>query len=269
MIIGNGDYATQGRDIPDVKPAYADAEGAKRYAIEALGIREGNIIFLEDATGAQITRVFGSERDHRGQLYDWVKPGKSKVFVYYAGHGASGAEGTSYLVPADADGSRVELNGYPLPVFYHNLGQLPAAEITVVLEACFSGLSQAGAVLPKASGLYVRPRRVDVPAHVTVVAAGAADQVASWEQDGSHGLFTPLFSRSDVRRGRQGPCGQWRRRGVAAGGPGLSRRYTHLLCAPLLRSRPAGRDHRPRPPAELTVVPGSRTASGNDFREEG
>ena len=56
------------RDIPDVEPAYADAEAARRYALEALGVREGNIIFLEDATGAQITRVFGNERDPRGQV---------------------------------------------------------------------------------------------------------------------------------------------------------------------------------------------------------
>lgn len=207
VVIGNSDYATQGRDIPDVEPAYADAEAARRYALEALGVREGNIIFLQDATGAQITRVFGSERDHRGQLYDWIKPGRSRVFIYYAGHGASGADGTSYLVPVDADGSRVELNGYPLPVFYRNLGQLPASEVTVVLEACFSGLSQAGAVLPRASGLYVRPRGVDVPANLSVIAAGAADQVASWEEDGSHGLFTRYFLEAmsgEADRGRGG-----------------------------------------------------------------
>lgn len=193
VIIGNADYAAQGRDIPDVRPAYADAEAARRYAVQALGIREGNVIFLKDATSAQMVRVFGNERDFKGQLHDWVKAGRSRVFVYYAGHGAAAGEGSGLLVPADADGSRIELNGYPLAVLYRNLGQLPAAEVTVVLEACFSGLSQAGAVMPRASGLYVKPKRAQVPANVTVIAAGAADQVASWEQDSKRSLFTRHF----------------------------------------------------------------------------
>jgi len=207
VIIGNADYAKQGRDIPDVKPAYADAEGAKRYAMQALGVREGNIIYLRDATGAQMTRVFGSDRDHKGQLFDWVKAGRSRVFVYYAGHGAAGGEGQSFLVPVDADGSRVELNGYPLSVLYRNLGQLPAAEVTVVLEACFSGLSQAGAVMPRASGIYARPRRPDVPTQLTVIAAGAADQIASWQQDGAHSLFTEFFLKGMAGEADKKPAG--------------------------------------------------------------
>ena len=90
VIIGNADYGKQGTDIPDVTPAYADAEGFKRYATEALGVREGNIIDLRDATGAQLVQVFGSERRHKGKLFDWVRPGISRVFVYYSGHGAPG-----------------------------------------------------------------------------------------------------------------------------------------------------------------------------------
>ncbi len=194
VIIGNADYSRMGIDLPDVVPAYADAEGMKRYAQRSLGIREGNIIDLRDATGAQMSRVFGTENNPRGQLYDWVRPGRSRVFVYYAGHGApGGADGSAYLVPADADGSRIRLNGYPLAALYRNLGQLPAESVTVVLEACFSGVSQAGAVVPRSSGVYVRPREAEIPARVTVIAAGAADQVASWEQDSSQSLFTKYF----------------------------------------------------------------------------
>ncbi len=39
VIIGNASYGKQGKDIPDVKPAYADAEGMRLYATQALGIR--------------------------------------------------------------------------------------------------------------------------------------------------------------------------------------------------------------------------------------
>ncbi len=194
VIIGNADYGRFGKDIPDVKPAYADAEGMKAYATQGLGIREGNIIDLKDATGAQMVRVFGNDKDYRGQLFDWVKPGKSRVFVYYAGHGAPGGQGGSpYLVPVDADAARIELNGFPLKTLYDNLARLPAESVTVVLEACFSGQSAAGSVLGQASPVYFDVKPPPVPEKLTVITAGSANQVASWEQDGSDGLFTKYF----------------------------------------------------------------------------
>jgi hypothetical protein len=195
VIIGNADYGRQGRDIPDVRPAHADAEGARLYAMQALGIKEGNVILLKDATGSQMTRVFGSERDHRGQLFDWVKPGKSRVFVYYSGHGAPGSQGggSPYLIPVDADAARIDLNGYPLKQLYDNLGKLPADSVTVVLEACFSGMSPAGSVMGKASPVFIEVKAPQVPANLTVITAGAANQVASWEQDETAGLFTKYF----------------------------------------------------------------------------
>ena len=208
VIIGNANYGQFGSDIPNVDPAYADTEAVMRYAVEALGVREGNVIYLQDATGAQMVRIFGSDKDFRGQLFDWVRPGRSRVFVYYSGHGApAGADGSPYLVPADADASRIELNGYPLAVLYRNLAQLGARETTVVVEACFSGVSQAGAVLPRASGVYVKPREASVPPALTVIAAGHSDQVASWEEDKSNSLFTKYYltgMAGEADKGRYG-----------------------------------------------------------------
>lgn len=208
VIIGNANYGQFNSDIPNVDPAYADTEAVMQYAVQALGIREGNVIYLQDATGAQMTRIFGSDKDFRGQLFDWVRPGRSRVFVYYSGHGApAGADGSPYLVPADADASRIELNGYPLATLYRNLAQLGARETTVVIEACFSGVSQAGTVLPRASGIYVKPREASVPPALTVIAAGQSDQVASWEEDKSNGLFTKYYltgMAGEADRGRYG-----------------------------------------------------------------
>ncbi|TAN78872.1 MAG: caspase family protein [Magnetospirillum sp.] len=194
VIIGNADYHTLGRDIPDVRPAYADAEGMRRYAIGALGIREGNVIVLRDATAAHLARVFGTRDMPNGQLHDWIKPGRSRVFVYFSGHGAPATEGGSpFLVPVDADPARIEINGYPLKLLYDNLGRLPADSVTVVLEACFSGLSQGGSVVGQASPVYFEVKAPPVPSNLTVITAGAANQIASWEQDGSNGLFTKHF----------------------------------------------------------------------------
>ena len=70
---------------------------------------------------------------------------------------------------------------------------IPAKSVTVVLEACFSGISQSGSVISKASPIYLKAKETNVPANITVIAAGAANQLASWEQDSSSGLFTKYF----------------------------------------------------------------------------
>ena len=194
VIIANAKYKTPGRTIPNISPAYADAAGFQKYAKEALGIREDNIIFLKDATKADFAATFGTESNPKGQLHDWIEPGKSNVFVYFVGHGAPGAKGKgSFLVPVDASPTRIELTSYPLKTMYENLGKLPAKSITLVLEACFSGLSQAGSVIPKASPVFIKSKLPDAPKNLTLISAGAQDQIASWEQDESHSLFSKFF----------------------------------------------------------------------------
>ncbi|HIJ61794.1 MAG TPA: caspase family protein [Rhodospirillaceae bacterium] len=197
VIIGNGDYTRMGRDIPDVPPAHADAAAMRSYVVEALGIRETNIIFLTDATAAQMQAVFGNDKDHRGRLFDWVKTGRSRVFVYYAGHGAPGGDGGGpFLVPTDAEAGRIGLSAYPLPLLYDNLARLPAEHVTLVLEACFSGMSQAGTLVARASPILITAKGPAPPPKITVIAAAAADQIASWEPDASHGLFTEYFLKA-------------------------------------------------------------------------
>jgi hypothetical protein len=206
VIIGNADYK-QAKDVPDVTPAYADAAGFKLYAESVLGISPGNVIFLKDATGAQLARVFGTAENHKGQLFDWVKPGQSRVFVYYAGHGAPSPKGGAYLVPSDADSGRIELNGYPLETLYANLGKLPAESATVVLEACFSGNSQNGGLIRNASPLVAAVTSADVPAKVTVFTAGAPAQIASWEESKAHSLFSAAYLKGASGEADASPYG--------------------------------------------------------------
>ena len=207
MIIGNADYS-KGHDIPNAITAYADAESMRRYAIDGLGVREGNVIFIKDATNGQLVEIFGNERDHRGKLFNWVKPGKSRVFVYYIGHGAPGnADGRAMLVPSDASAAQIALSGYPLDLLYTNLGRVPAEQVTVVLEACFSGTSPAGSVLGKSLPISVVPKSASVPTNVTVISAAAADQMANWEQDDSHAIFTKYFLKGMSGEADKAPYG--------------------------------------------------------------
>ncbi|MDC0549132.1 caspase family protein [Alphaproteobacteria bacterium] len=197
VIIGNANYEKQGKDIPNVNPAYADAEGIKQYFMQALGVKEGNIIYLKDATAAQLLGTFGDKESHKGQLYNWVKPQVSNIYVYYAGHGVPGGEkGNAYLVPTDANSQTIEFSGYPLSTLYSNLGKLSAKSITVILEACFSGASQAGNLFANSSPIVITAKNTMIPKNVKVISAGAVDQMASWEKDKSHGLFTKYFLKA-------------------------------------------------------------------------
>ena len=196
IIIGNANYKKMGKDIPNVNPAYADAEGIKQYFMKAKGIKEGNIIYLKDATGSQLLGVFGNEKSHKGKLFNYIKPNKSNVYIYYAGHGAPGEEGDAYLVPTDTDSQTIEFTGYPLSTLYSNLVKLPAKSMTVILEACFSGGSQSGSLISKASPIIIQPKKTMIPANVKVIAAGSERQMASWEEDSSHSLFTKYFLKA-------------------------------------------------------------------------
>ena len=194
VVIGNGNYKKYGKDIPNVVPAHADADAFEAWLIKSRGLRKGNIIFLKDATSAQIESVFGNERSHKGQLFNWTKPNISNIYVYYAGHGAPASDGSSaFLVPIDASASSIELTGYPLTTLYENLKKIPAKSITLVLESCFSGASQGGYVINRTSGILVTPKLPRAPRNITIISAGKADQVASWDQDDSRSLFTKYF----------------------------------------------------------------------------
>jgi hypothetical protein len=48
-------------------------------------------------------------------------------------------------------------------------------------------------VINNASPVYLKAKDTGIPPNITVIAAGAANQIASWEQDKSHGLFTKYF----------------------------------------------------------------------------
>ena len=149
--------------------------------------------------------TFGNKDNPKGQLFNYVRPKKSRVFVYYSGHGAPGSnDGSSYIVPINAEASSIDLNGYSLKTLYKNLSQIPAKSMTIVLEACFSGASQSGTVISNASPIYLKAKETEVPSNITLITAGSSNQIASWEQDKSSGLFTKYFLKgmsgeADVR----------------------------------------------------------------------
>lgn len=197
VIIGNKNYARFGRGIPDVDYAARDAAYMKKYVTGLLGYRDENVIYTLDATQGQISRIFGSKGNFRGQLCNWVKPGKSDVFIYYVGHGAPDPEGKgAYLMPVDASADYISANGYALDTFYDNLEKIPARSITVVLDACFSGNSAGGMLVKNVSpGILKSATPVRKMNNAVIFSGAGKDQVSHWYPEKRHSLFTYFFMK--------------------------------------------------------------------------
>jgi hypothetical protein len=184
VIIGNRNYTG---NVPDVDFAHNDADAMRRFIVGVLGFREGNIIDLRDAVQSKMAAVLGNERSFKGQLWKWVRPRESDVVVFYSGHGVPDADDGRYLLPVDADPYVPQIGGFSLELFFKNLTKLEARSVTVFLDACFSGESAGGSLLPK-SGLSVTSKLPETT--LTMLAAARGDQVASWDEEAQQGLFT-------------------------------------------------------------------------------
>ena len=193
VIIGNKHYSASGS--PDIEYADRDARIMKEYLVKTFGFDAENIIYVEDAGFAKFNEVFGSERDHRGRLFQFVKPGKSKVFIYYVGHGAPDLDSNeAYFVPVDANPKFIKTNGYMLQTFYNNLSKIPAKKITIVLDSCFSGNSEKGLLFKDISPSLVKVKKeYQGPANATIITSAAVDQVSTWYHEKKHSLFTYYF----------------------------------------------------------------------------
>lgn len=189
VIIGITDYTHP--DVPAVDFARRDARLMRDYLVKAMGFQEENIIMAVDqeATKAAFNRIF------EGQLQNYIKPGLSDVFVYYSGHGAPDIENANaYFVPHDADPNYASQTGYSLEQFYRQLGELEARSVTVVVDACFSGGSEAGMLIQQASPIFIS---VENPAanlkNGVVLTSSSGNQISSWYREKGHGLFTYFF----------------------------------------------------------------------------
>ena len=188
MIFGVERY----RDLPQVDYATRDAEMVKKYLVKTLGYREQNIVMLLN------DRVTRSQIEAR--LEKWLpkqinNDQNSEVFVYYGGHGAPDPEThQSFLVPYDGDPAFLETTAYGLKRLYQVLKELPAKQVTVVLDSCFSGAGGRSVIAKGARPMLIT---IDSPVvsseNLTVFTAAAGNQISSAYQEKRHGLFTYFF----------------------------------------------------------------------------
>jgi hypothetical protein len=193
VIIGNKDYSSI--DIPNVDFALRDADIIKQAVRSIFGVAEQNIIYIENAKTSDFNKIFGTAQETKGLLANWVTP-QSNIFVYYSGHGVPDSKsGEAYLVPVDSDINYIRLSGYPLKQLYKNLGELRGNSVTIVLDACFSGLSHAGTVTKAASPVYVEVSNPYTASDTNMVifSSSKSDEISTWDINNRFGLFTYHF----------------------------------------------------------------------------
>ncbi|MCS7250682.1 MAG: caspase family protein, partial [candidate division WOR-3 bacterium] len=207
VVIGNKLY--EHKDVPNVDYADNDARILKEYLIKTLGYKEENIIFVLNARKSDFDKIFGTEKDYKGQLYNFVEPNKSDVFIYYSGHGAPDIETKSgYFLPVEADPNYVKITGYPLETFFKNLSEIKARSINVVIDACFSGASEKGMLIAKASPLTGVVIEKEIKDNINLFTSAKDDEISSWYSEKNHSLFTYYFLKglqgeADLNKNRE------------------------------------------------------------------
>jgi len=200
VVIGNRNYTVAG--IPQVEFADRDAAMMREYLLRTFGFREENIIYERDATLSRFNEIFGTETAPEGKLHNYVQRGVSRVFIYYAGHGAPDLKTQeAYFVPVDANPQYIASNGYRIRTFFENLARVPAKSFTIVLDSCFSGNSGKGMILKDISPAMVKVRSdYAAPKNALLLTSAAFDQVSTWYPEKRHSLYTYYFLKG-VRGG--------------------------------------------------------------------
>lgn len=187
VVIGIENY----RDIPKVDFAANDARVVYESLTRQMGYPEENVLLLinDKATRNDIDKALG--RWLQNQTDE-----KSRVFIFYAGHGAPNAKGESFIVPFDGDPSYIETTGYSLKLLKDNLSLLPTDNIVVAIDSCFSGLGGRSVIAKGARPLLLtesNPLKETLKA--VVFSATQFNQISTSFPAVEHGLFTYFFLR--------------------------------------------------------------------------
>lgn len=180
VIIANENY----QSVAPVPYALNDGKIFCEYCLKTLGIPEKQIKYIPNATGNQI----------KAQI-NWLQT-LAEVFTdphiifYYAGHGIPDESSrTAYLLPVDGIGTDVS-TGYKLDDLYAVLGKMPAENVTVFMDACFSGSKREEGMLASARGVAIKARSGMPQGNMVVFSAAQSDETAYPNNEEKHGMFT-------------------------------------------------------------------------------
>lgn len=184
IVIGIENYRQK---LPKADYAVSDAQIVTNYLTRVMGYPEENVVTLLNDHASSVDFVKYFEK----WLLNNAEAG-STVFVYFSGHGAPDPKtGGAYIVPYDGDPSFIAETGYPLIRLYDALGRLPAKEIIVVLDSCFSGAGGRSVIAKGARPLVMNIQgSMVLSKNTTILSASSGAQISSTYDEKGHGLFT-------------------------------------------------------------------------------
>ncbi len=186
IILGIEEY----KYAPKVDFAANDARSFYKYCKSMFGIPESNIYLKinDGATAGEFRKIFAED----GWIARRIQNEETKVLIYYSGHGAPDLKSKKgYLIPHDIDPNYAS-TGVSLDDIYSSLAKLEAGEITLFLDACFSGESRSHEMLVAG----IRPISIKVKnpiltsTNLSVFTASTGDQYSTSYPVKQHGLFT-------------------------------------------------------------------------------
>lgn len=182
VIISNENY----NELEDVPYALNDGESMSTYCNRVLGIPESNIHHVKNATLGQMKRQL-----HWLQQVAEAYGKEAKVIFYYSGHGMPDEKTKeAYLLPVDGYYSDMSTN-MSVNELYKALGELNVGQVTVLMDACFSGSQRGDNMLVAARGVKMKPRDTSRPnGNMVVMSAAQGDETAYPYHEKKHGLFT-------------------------------------------------------------------------------
>ncbi len=201
IIIANENYLS----VPKVNCALSDGRTFRLYCNQTLGIPEDKIHIIEDATFGQMTEEM-NWLTRVAKAYE----GDARIIIYYAGHGIPNEkDGSAYLLPIDNSGNNTAA-AYSLNKLYKELGALNARNVTLFLDACFSGSQRGEGMLTAARGVAMSYKAEAPLGNMVVFSAAQGDETAYPYAEKGHGLFTYYLlkklkdSKGDVDYGTLG-----------------------------------------------------------------
>ena len=181
IIIANENYLNVAR----VDCALNDGRTFYKYCQFVLGIPTDNIHIVEDATYGQMTEQI-NWLTRVAKAYE----GDAKIIVYYAGHGIPNEkDGSAYLLPVDVSGDNIAA-AYSMTKLYKELGALNAKNVTLFMDACFSGSRRGEGMLTAARGIAIAAKAESPLGNMIVFSAAQGDETAYPYAEKGHGLFT-------------------------------------------------------------------------------
>ena len=181
VIIANENYEEE----VNVEFALNDGVAFSQYCTKTLGIPQENVHVRQDATLNNILAEISWMQNIAKAYGD-----EARFIFYYAGHGVPDeSNGTAYLLPVDGKSS-ILATGYSIGKLYDQFHALGSQNVTVVMDACFSGSKRGEGMLASARGVAIKSKAEAPKGNMLVISAAQGNETAYPYREKRHGLFT-------------------------------------------------------------------------------